>query len=382
VGTSTPWGQLSASSTSATPTLAVEQKSTGPAAIFLGGKVGIATTSPASTFTVVGSACVSGGAGATAPCGITAGHISAVAHDTAAVDLAENYKTQDQTITAGDVVAIDANNDESIIKATPNSLVVGIVSTKPGVLLGLSDDETVRPVALVGRVPVKVNSENGNINRGDKLTISSIAGVATKFNGIGPVVGIALNQPEAGLVLAFVQTGLVQETNNFINSTLISAPVDHAVLPILSDLISGVEKWMYQRFSATAGFFKEIFAELITTNNLKAKNATVDNGLTVKDQKTGLYYCLGVVDGVMKNLPGTCEEQVLVPDTASVSLPIIEPALPIASTTDETNIITDQEAVVNLVPPIVNPDPLKSDPIKETDPELNLPIKDVETTTL
>jgi hypothetical protein len=107
------------------------------------------------------------------------------------VDLAENYKTQDQTITAGDVVAIDANNDESIIKATPNSLVVGIVSTKPGVLLGLSDDETVRPVALVGRVPVKVNSENGNINRGDKLTISSIAGVATKFNGIGPVVGIA-----------------------------------------------------------------------------------------------------------------------------------------------------------------------------------------------
>ncbi|MFZ2048745.1 MAG: hypothetical protein WAV25_00345 [Minisyncoccia bacterium] len=46
IGTTTSWGQLSASSTSAYPTLAIEQKSTGPAAIFTGGNVGIGTVNP------------------------------------------------------------------------------------------------------------------------------------------------------------------------------------------------------------------------------------------------------------------------------------------------------------------------------------------------
>ncbi len=54
IASSTPWGQLSASSTSAFPTLAVEQKSTGAAAIFLGGNVGIGTTSPQGNFSVQG----------------------------------------------------------------------------------------------------------------------------------------------------------------------------------------------------------------------------------------------------------------------------------------------------------------------------------------
>lgn len=48
VGSTTPWGQLSASSTSAYPTLVVSQNSTGPAAIFTGGNVGIGTTTPGS----------------------------------------------------------------------------------------------------------------------------------------------------------------------------------------------------------------------------------------------------------------------------------------------------------------------------------------------
>ncbi len=54
VGTSTPWGQISASSTSATsPALAVEQKSSGPVAIFSGGNVGIGTTTPWAALSLV-----------------------------------------------------------------------------------------------------------------------------------------------------------------------------------------------------------------------------------------------------------------------------------------------------------------------------------------
>ncbi len=46
VGTTSPWGQLSATSTGANPALAIGQTGTGPAAIFTGGNVGIGTTSP------------------------------------------------------------------------------------------------------------------------------------------------------------------------------------------------------------------------------------------------------------------------------------------------------------------------------------------------
>src|SRR5581483_11475454 len=55
-GTSTPWGQLSASSSSAIPTLAVEQKGTGLAAVFQGGNVGIGSTTALRPLTVQTSA--------------------------------------------------------------------------------------------------------------------------------------------------------------------------------------------------------------------------------------------------------------------------------------------------------------------------------------
>jgi hypothetical protein len=56
VGSTTPWGQLSASSTATFPTLAIAQNSTGAAAIFMGGNVGLGTTTPGSLFSLNGIA--------------------------------------------------------------------------------------------------------------------------------------------------------------------------------------------------------------------------------------------------------------------------------------------------------------------------------------
>lgn len=55
IATTTPWGQLSVSSISSSPALAVEQKSTGPAAVFLGGNTGFGSTSPSGSVGIQGS---------------------------------------------------------------------------------------------------------------------------------------------------------------------------------------------------------------------------------------------------------------------------------------------------------------------------------------
>jgi hypothetical protein len=75
--------------------------------------------------------------------------------------------------------------------------VIGVVSTKPGLLLGfddtsLEDDEELYPIALAGRVPVRLSNENGEIKTGDELMLSSVAGVVMKATSTGKIVGIAL----------------------------------------------------------------------------------------------------------------------------------------------------------------------------------------------
>ncbi|MEM3063297.1 MAG: hypothetical protein QW303_07125, partial [Nitrososphaerota archaeon] len=80
-----------------------------------------------------------------------------------------------------------------------NSRVVGVVSTFPGLRAGLgainpgeTEDKDNTDIALVGRVPVKVNLENGPIKAGDPLTASSQRGVAMKATQGGFIIGRAL----------------------------------------------------------------------------------------------------------------------------------------------------------------------------------------------
>ncbi len=128
------------------------------------------------------------------------------------LDYAENYPADPQNIpTAGDVVSIE--NTNNIVKVIPsnqqtNYLVVGVVSTNPGMIMddGSVPDPKV-PIALSGRVPVKVTTENGNIQVGDPLTSSSQPGVAMKATKPGIVIGKALESYSGtgvGEVLTFI----------------------------------------------------------------------------------------------------------------------------------------------------------------------------------
>jgi hypothetical protein len=65
------------------------------------------------------------------------------------------------------------------------------------------------PLALSGRVPCKVSSENGPILAGDFLTLASLPGHAMKATGSGPIVGTALEPWSAGTgkILVFANLG-------------------------------------------------------------------------------------------------------------------------------------------------------------------------------
>jgi hypothetical protein len=108
----------------------------------------------------------------------------------------------------GDVVEIDPNGEGSFrLCATPrSSLVAGVISTRPGVVLNdhtlVARPNDARPaLALAGQVPVKVTSENGAIRPGDLLVSSSTPGHAMRADAApaaGTIIGKALQSLDSG----------------------------------------------------------------------------------------------------------------------------------------------------------------------------------------
>ena len=126
----------------------------------------------------------------------TTGLISAVAYHTGNSDLAETYFSS-ESLLSGEVVYAKGGLSVGRASGETKNLVLGVVSTKPGLLLGADDSslqsgEAKYPIALTGRVPVRLSTENGDIKAGDELMLSSIPGVVMKASSTGFIVGRAL----------------------------------------------------------------------------------------------------------------------------------------------------------------------------------------------
>ncbi len=135
--------------------------------------------------------------------------------NTTGLDVAESYADFEPGLEAGDVVALDTSSGGRLVAATTpyQSNLLGIVSDDPGVLLGGSGEELSAaegvPLALSGKVPVRVTLEGGTIGPGDYLTSSSTPGFAMKATEPGATIGIAIeafdgSDGEEGKVLSFV----------------------------------------------------------------------------------------------------------------------------------------------------------------------------------
>ncbi|MBI5415141.1 hypothetical protein HZA38_06555 [Candidatus Peregrinibacteria bacterium] len=136
-------------------------------------------------------------------------------------DYAENYYSKDLHIEAGDIVTHDPSLPAGIQKSSKpyDPQLIGAISTDPAIVL----DDAIGfgegwqyPVALAGRIPVKVNTENGPINSGDPLTSSSEPGIAMKATKAGAIIGLAMESYDGegvGKVLTFVKTSYYNGTS-------------------------------------------------------------------------------------------------------------------------------------------------------------------------
>lgn len=118
-----------------------------------------------------------------------------VGFGTGSADIAE-WVSVSESVEAGDVLEMDPNNAGQYRKARSkcSTLVVGVVSTNPGFVLGSDSLDTPLTtghtlptesralLALMGIVPVKVTDEGGPIEPGDLLVCSSLPGYAMKWS--------------------------------------------------------------------------------------------------------------------------------------------------------------------------------------------------------
>jgi hypothetical protein len=133
-------------------------------------------------------------------------------------DIAENYSSE-ETVLPGMIVTLSTSSESWSVRDTSYELSrvrkavhgdksFGVVSTAPGVLLSGNTKNGV-PVALSGRVPVFITNENGEIKKGDYLTLStSTPGYAMKMTENGYTIGQALSDSSSastGTVLVFVE---------------------------------------------------------------------------------------------------------------------------------------------------------------------------------
>jgi hypothetical protein len=182
--------------------------------------------------------------------------------------------------------------------------VVGIVSDNYGDFIStgynIKPQDNPKSIALVGRVPVKVSTENGEIKAGDFLTSSAtLPGYAMKATTAGPVIGMALadfNSSATGKVMVFVKAttynGVRIESQlaglNFDYTASVST-VSESSEQILTKLISQIANLNNDNLSELNTDLvianAEVISPNVTTGALRANtfaSAASDGGIEVE----------------------------------------------------------------------------------------------------
>ncbi|MEK7156391.1 MAG: immunoglobulin-like domain-containing protein, partial [Patescibacteria group bacterium] len=189
-------------------------------------------------------------------------------------DYAEMFPVSSPGIGAADIVAVDAGQPVSMkLAERGDRALAGAISTDPGQTLGDISATGMRPVALAGRVPVKVNLEGGPIAVGDRIAPSSMPGVGMKAGPFDSSVGIALESFSGGLTsqdsgtvttMLDIQQGISMQS---LGDALLGADTPTATSTDSTDSTSLTASNSPQAASSTpsvvTSFLRSLFARLV-----------------------------------------------------------------------------------------------------------------------
>ena len=316
----------------------------GGESIFDGGNVGIGTTVPGSKLDVEGDIRFEIDTANDTTIGVCKNAADGTAENVfrecsgTPGDLAEWYETE-LGVEAGDIVfatenvieyeyekfdpftgeALDRNAKAkaSVLgKATTGSTVIGIISTSPWQSFGKgvkAVGQNPQPVALVGRVPVKISLENGPIKAGDRLTVSkTLPGYAMKMTESGQSIGIALEQfpitnDQTGKILTFVNlsywvpniASFESSDSNLVNSN--SSIFDISIL--FNSIVKKFNEAMDIVFEKGLLKVAQIVADKITAKLIRTSS------FEIEDSVTGELYCVKITNGEWEKKKGECGTQ-------------------------------------------------------------------------
>lgn len=103
-------------------------------------------------------------------------------------DLAEKYTTP-TPLSAGTIVSVCSHEDHDVCQSVNNDFVIGVISTQPAMVM--NEDSEGQPIALEGRVPVRVI---GPVTKGQSVYLLDNGIASATANG--QIVGIALESNE------------------------------------------------------------------------------------------------------------------------------------------------------------------------------------------
>lgn len=208
-------------------------------------------------------------------------------------DYAELFPVSSPEINAGDIVAVDTGVPVSMKPALRGDAapLAGVISTEPGQTLGDPTATGMRPVALSGRVPVKISHENGDVKIGDRITLSSTPGVgmrATIFdNSVGIVIDKVVhheNGPDTVMIFLDLEQGID------INTIAFSLLGPETSLTDASSTQSGPLDFV-------GGMMQAIGKRLFTSSNSEAATSTIATSTAESASSTP-----SVTDGFAKSL--------------------------------------------------------------------------------
>lgn len=110
----------------------------------------------------------------------------------AAAAISQGYKTTSDNVAKGALLSLVADNSTEVEPANTSNAtkLVGVAADKPLVELSGNSSSNTR-VVVGGTTEVLVSDINGNVQAGDKITVSPVSGIGMKAVGSAEVVGSA-----------------------------------------------------------------------------------------------------------------------------------------------------------------------------------------------